>query len=156
MALTPRFTDAPAMLLAGIRRHHRMSEVARTIPAQWEEFRTMGLRDTRAPRAFGAICGTRGDEIEYMTAIEVDSFDDLPEGIGRMRVPAQHYAVFEHRGHISAVGPLWQAIMEDWLPASGYVDVETPAFELYDQRYDPETGAGGFEIWIPVARRPAV
>jgi AraC family transcriptional regulator len=41
----------------------------------------------------------------------------------------------------------------EWLPGSAFEDAETPAFELYDHRFDPETGAGGFEIWFPVRAR---
>ena len=149
----PRFTDAPAMLLVGIRRHHRVSDAGATVPPQWDEFRSMGLRPDRAPRAFGVMCGTNGDEFEYMTALEVASFDDAPAGIVRMRVPAQHYAVFRHDGHVSAIGETWRAIMEEWLPQSDYEDAETPAFEVYDRCFDPETGNGGFEIWLPVRRR---
>ena len=148
----PRFVEAPGMLLAGIRRHHKMSEATSTIPAQWQEFRSLGLRETRAPRAFGVICGYEGDHFEYMTALEVDDFDQVPQWLGRMRVPPQTYAVFWHEGHVSTLGSSWQIIAEEWLPNSDYVDAETPAFELYDQRFDPETGNGGAEIWFPVKR----
>ena len=148
--LDPRFASAPAMLLAGIRRHHAMTDAHHTISAQWQEFRTSGFRDTRAPRAFGVICGTDGERFEYMTALEVDSFDDLPAGFGRMRVPAQNYAVFLHRGHVSGLADLWRRIAAEWLPASEYDDAETPAFEIYDDRFDPETGSGDVEIWFPV------
>jgi len=33
-----RFADAPAMLLAGIRRHHSFADVSQNIPVQWQEF----------------------------------------------------------------------------------------------------------------------
>jgi AraC family transcriptional regulator len=120
---------------------------------QWAEFRDSAIRDTRAPHAFGVICGNDGQRVEYMTAIEVADFESLPGDTGRMRVPAQHYAVFATKDHVSAAADLWPRIMFEWLPASDYEDAETPAFELYTQSYDPETGDGGFEIWFPVRRR---
>jgi len=29
---------------------------------------------------------------------------------------------------------------------------DAPNFERYDERFDPLTGNGGFEIWVPVTR----
>jgi AraC family transcriptional regulator len=31
------------------------------------------------------------------------------------------------------------------------VPVRAAEFERYDERFDPATGQGGFEIWIPLA-----
>jgi predicted transcriptional regulator YdeE len=36
------------------------------------------------------------------------------------------------------------------LPASAYERVDAPNFERYDEAFDPKTGAGEVEIWIPV------
>lgn len=152
-SLNPRFAEAPAMVLVGIRRHHKISEASATVPAQWQEFRALGLRSTRAPRAFGVYCQAQGDTFEYMTALEEKDVEDSRASLGRIRVPAQRYAVFLYKGHVSGLGELWQRVLEEWLPASDYVDAETPAFELYDSRFDPETGAGEVEVWCPVKPR---
>ncbi|PYT97708.1 MAG: hypothetical protein DMG38_18645 [Acidobacteria bacterium] len=42
-----------------------------------------------------------------------------------------------------------------WLPDSGYqpaaADAETPAFfERYSEEFDPQTGMGGIEVWVPI------
>jgi len=44
------------------------------------------------------------------------------------------------------------AIWNSWLPQSGYVAADAPGLERYDERFNPETGLGGFEIWIPVRK----
>jgi AraC family transcriptional regulator len=36
------------------------------------------------------------------------------------------------------------------LPASGLTVADAPNFERYDENFDPLTGNGGFEIWVPV------
>jgi AraC family transcriptional regulator len=36
------------------------------------------------------------------------------------------------------------------LPASGLKAADAPNFERYDANFDPVTGNGGLEIWIPV------
>ena len=45
------------------------------------------------------------------------------------------------------------AIWNSWLPQSGYVATDAPGLERYDERFNPETGLGGFEIWILVRKQ---
>lgn len=150
---SPRFESAPGMLLAGVRRHHRLSEVAHSMTQQWQDFMKLRLPHVRGTRAYGAYCGMTDDGFEYLAGVEVDGFDDLPAEVGRVRIPPQQYAVFTHAGNVSQIGSTWERIWREWLPASGYEDAETPPFELYDERFDPATGEGGLEIWFPVRRR---
>mgnify|MGYP003409082453 CR=1 FL=1 len=37
-----------------------------------------------------------------------------------------------------------------WLPISGMKAADAPSFERYDEKFDPATGNGGLEIWVPV------
>lgn len=140
------------MLLAGLRRQHTMAGAGTSVPEQWNEFRSLGSIDASGRTVYGAICGSDGDGFEYMTGVQVDSFDGVGEDVGRMRVPAQEYAVFTHRGRISEVSALWQHIWRDWLPRSGYEDAETPPLERYGSGFNAEMGDGEFEIWFPVRR----
>lgn len=145
-----RFDSAPETLVAGIRRNHSMTEAQTTVPRQWAEFWDLGLQEADGRRAFGAYCSMSAEGFEYMTGVEVEDFEDLPSGIGRMRIPAQQYAVFAHTENVSNIGRTWQQIWRNWLPESGFEDAHTPPFELYDERFDPDTGEGGLEVWFPV------
>jgi predicted transcriptional regulator YdeE len=40
--------------------------------------------------------------------------------------------------------------VNSWPPQSGYQAADAPGLERYDEKFNPETGLGGFEIWIPV------
>jgi ribosomal protein S18 acetylase RimI-like enzyme len=99
------------------------------------------------------VCGSdqAARTFEYMCGVEVAAFDAIPRELGRMRVPAQRYAVFTHRGHVAALRATWDAIWREWLPRSGEHPANTPDFERYDARFDPQTGSGEIEIWFPVA-----
>lgn len=145
-----RFDSAPAMLVAGIRRHHGMSDAQSTIARQWDDFRRTGMT---GDRLLGVYCGMSADGFEFLSGVEVEDFEGLPADAGRVRIPAQDYAVFEHVGPISELGSTWQRIWKDWLPGSGRADAETPPFEVYGPRFDPDTGEGGLEIWFPVRVR---
>jgi AraC family transcriptional regulator len=149
-----RYEDGRAMLLAGLRRQHAFDAAAATIPAQWQAFGELGeLPGRRDTVAYGVICGSdpAARTFEYMCGMEVESFDALPREIGRMRVPAQRYAVFTHRGHVSTLRATWDAVWHRWLPASGQHAADTPDFERYDARFDWRTGTGEVEIWFPIA-----
>jgi len=148
-----RFADGEAMLLAGLRREHTYAGAVRTIPLQWRDFRAMGsLPGRRGAVTYGVICGSAPERetFEYMSGMEVAGFDGLPEGVGRMRVPAVRYAVFVHETGAATLSAKWEAIFNGWLPRSGFVSAETPDFERYDDRFDPETGTGEIEIWVGV------
>ena len=149
-----RFADGHAMQMAGLRRHHTFDDAATTIPEQWEEFAALGtLPGQQGATTYGVICGSVPAEgrFEYMCAVEVVAFEGLPPGVGRMRVPAQRYAVFTHRGHVAGLRATWDAIWQQWLPHSGFRPANTPDFERYDERYDARTASGEIEIWFPIA-----
>jgi len=53
-------------------------------------------------------------------------------------------------GHISGIRGTWATIWNKALPESGYQLADAPDFERYDENFDPRTGMGGVEIWIPI------
>ncbi|HSB11377.1 MAG TPA: GyrI-like domain-containing protein [Blastocatellia bacterium] len=149
-----RYESGRPMLLSGLRRQHPFSESGRSLPAQWEQFRSIGQIPGRlGANVYGVMCGHNSDGFEYMCAVEVESFAALPDGFGRMRVQAQDYGVFEHRGHVSTIRTTWERIFE-WLSTSAsYQSANKPDFEVYRETFDSHTGVGGVEIWISIARR---
>jgi AraC family transcriptional regulator len=150
--LPDRFEDGPARLMGGVRQHHSFATAARDIPGQWMQLHSMGLLPGPVEDvSYGIVCQTNvvAGTFEYMAASEVPSFDDVPEG-GRLRLPAAHYAVFNHPGDISTLRETFAAIWQ-WLPASGWRAAPTPNFERYGPGYDPVAKAGDIEVWIAVA-----
>jgi len=151
--LPPDFRERPAFLLAGVREHHAFADAASTIPAQWQRFRRLTIPNTvDAGVRYGAGCGTdlAAGRFEYMCGVQVADFAGIGPELGRMRVPAQRYAVFTHRGGVGALHQAWTVIWEEWLPSSGCVPADTPDVELYDDRFTPRTGEGVIEIWFPI------
>jgi len=86
--------------------------------------------------------------------VEVSSSSGLPGDFSVITIPAQKYAVFPHRGHVSELRETLDGI-DKWLPGSGLEaacgSAETPSFfERYSEEFDPRTGMGGMEVWIPI------
>lgn len=143
------------MLLAGLRAEHQFETLHLTIPAQWERFRALGAIQGRVGGVrYGAMCGTdlAKQRLEYMCAVEVGSFNALPKSMGRMRVPAAHYAVFTHLGPVTGLPVTWKAIWERWVPTAGCTLAPTPDFERYGDGFDVATMSGDTEIWLPIVR----
>jgi AraC family transcriptional regulator len=148
----PRFENNGPLLIAGLGERYTC-ETAAGIPAQWQRFQPYigNLAGQVGNTAYGVSCNSDGaGNFDYICGVEVRDFSDLPPALSPIRVPAQKYAVFSHRDHISAIRRTWSTIWNQWLPQSGYEVLDAPDFERYDQRFDPKTGIGGLEIWIPI------
>lgn len=50
---------------------------------------------------------------------------------------------------------LWTALWTRWAPDCGLRLSCAPCFERYTPEYNPRTGLGGMEIWIPLEGSPA-
>ncbi len=147
-----RYENGRPMLLGGLRRYYAFAESSKNISEQWQQFEPLiPLSGQIGTTAYGVMCGHDADGFEYMCGVEVESFTGLPNDLGRMRVTAQHYAVFLHREHVSTIRTTWERILKEWLPHASYQSADKPAFEVYDQRFDPRTGLGGVEIWLSVS-----
>ncbi len=151
----PRFVDAPAMTVAGMTARYT-DDSSGGIPSQWQRFAPwIGRVPGQAgPVAYG-VCYNYDEEsgnIEYLSGVEVKGDgNSLPKELTSVKLPAHRYAVFTHRGHISTIRGTWAAIFREWVPKSGQKPTESPSFERYDERFDPKTGNGELEIWLPVS-----
>jgi AraC family transcriptional regulator len=148
----PRIETGRTLLIAGLGQRYRF-ETNQGIPQQWEKFAPhIGHVTGQVGNvAYGVCCNSDGaGNFEYVAGVEVTSFDDVPAEFSRVRIPVQRYAVFSHRAHISRMRATFYTIWNKWLPASGYEHADAPDFERYDERFDPRTGNGVVEIWVPI------
>ncbi|MDA9532219.1 AraC family transcriptional regulator [Bradyrhizobium sp. CCBAU 25338] len=152
----PRFETAKAFLVAGPAERISCDNGA-MIPGLWQRFH-QEIADIPArvgqgknQVAYGVCCnGDDAGNFDYIAGVEVADFSDLPRRFGRIRIPEQRYAVFTHTEHVASIRRTVNTIWNQWLPASGLRAADAPNFERYDETFDPATGNGGFEIWLPV------
>ena len=148
----PRFETSKPLLIAGVGERYTCENGA-AIPAQWQRFhQSVDRIPGRVGKvAYGVCCnGDDAGNFDYIAGVEVADFSDLPREFSRVRVPQQRYAVFAHREHISTIRRTVNTIWNQWLPSSGLKAADAPNFERYDENFDPQTGNGGLEIWVPV------
>lgn len=143
----PRIEISRSILIAGIGERFN-DETSANIPALWQRF---GPHLEHGQTAYGVLCNPQDDgTIEYICGMEVSSLTGLSETWHYVRIPERRYAVFSHRDHISGIRRTWQSIYHLWLPKSGYTVARAPEFEKYGPAFNPVTGLGGVEIWIPI------
>lgn len=147
-----RFETSKAMLVAGLGERVSQDNAA-GIPGLWQRFHQylQNLPGRIGPVAYGVCCnGDDAGNFDYIAGVEVVDFSDLPREFSRVRIPEQRYAVFTHGDHVSTIRRTINAIWNQWLPSSGHKMADAPTFERYDEKFDPATGNGGFEIWVPI------
>jgi AraC family transcriptional regulator len=148
----PRFVSGVPMLLVGLSERHSFG-ATQGIPAQWQRFMACygEISDKAAKIPLGVSTNMDDDgNFEYVCAVEVSRVSELPRGLTQLRVPAQHYAVFQHLDHVSTLAATYSAIWNNWLPAHDHPAADGPSLERHLETFDPQTGLGGVEIWIPV------
>jgi predicted transcriptional regulator YdeE len=151
----PTFQSGPELQIAGINRSYT-PETRTSIPQQWEEFvpRAASIPGQNGAEYYGVCWNTRpGCQFDYLTGVAVNDAAKLPAGMTSVTLSARRYAVFVHRGHVSAIGNTIDTIWVQWAPeCSLKVAAGAPCFERYTAAFNPRTGLGGMEIWIPLEK----
>ena len=144
----PAIRDRDAFRVVGYALACRNMDIS-AIPGLWRRFNAWEAENGQADTAYGVSYdhGTDGD-FRYLAGMEMPA---LPEGLEAVEIPASRYAVFTHDG---SIGDLPRTIYTIWnkaLPDAGLDPATGPEFEVYDSRFDPITGRGIVEVWIPLA-----
>lgn len=150
----PRYENASEKLIAGFNATYTFA-AREKIPEQWHRFAPyLG----KVPGQVGAdsygVCWNYvpGKGFDYLTGVEVKCEVGLPNDFTSVRLAECRYAVFTHTKHVSAIPQTLDAIWTKWLPSSDQRPAlgPAPSFERYTSAFDPKTGIGGIEIWVPL------
>ncbi len=154
---TPRYEKLHDLAIVGISRYYPFEKVGE-IPDQWQSFAPLipQVAISGSPATYGVIYNGGDNSFDYLCGVELLAGNQAPKGMVSMIVPAQSYAVFWHAGHVATLRETCDAIWSDWLPSSDKAVVEAPWFERYGDQFNPTTGSGGLEVWIPVSDQSAM
>lgn len=152
----PRMENGKALRIAGLREHYT-SETMMKLPELWQRLAPhIGNVPGQVGMLAYGLCfnALSPDGMDYLTGVEVSSTLGLPGEFSVATIPAQKYAVFSHREHVSKLYETLDAI-HTWLPGSGLEVSGGSAgapdfFERYSEEFDPRTGMGGMEVWVPI------
>jgi AraC family transcriptional regulator len=148
----PRLENGRAIVMAGLSERYDNDSSA-GIPAQWQRFVPyLGSISGQMGRVAYGVISRAGDTglFDYLCGVEVSDAARVPEELVRLRIPEQRYVVFTHRDHISRIRSTFHTIFNRWLPDSEFVLADAATMERYGEEFDPRSGFGGVEIWVPV------
>lgn len=146
----PETRDRKAFRVEGLSKTCSFENIS-AIPRLWQSFNAReGYVDRAVPgAAYGVCCDMEtSGHFRYVAGVEAMG---KTEGMDFVDVPDGRYAVFTHTGHISDLPKTVYTIWNKSLPDLGLEAAKAPDFQRYDERFDPETGRGAVEIWIPVS-----
>jgi AraC family transcriptional regulator len=155
-ALTPRIENRKALLIAGSQRHYSLENVG-DIPSQWQSL-PFGRIPCQVGHAAYGVCNNAvegGSDFDYLAGVEVSTLAGLPSEFAHISIAGGKYAIFPHRDHVSKLKETIDMIMRTWRPASRDLLVaprpgEAQMIEYYGEDFNPATGMGQMEIWLPV------
>ena len=149
----PKIKERDAFRVIGLSTHCTFEDVS-AIPLLWQTFneREDDIPSAVSGAAYGVCCDAdEAGRFRYVAGMETTAATGIPECMDTVSIPANRYAVFTHSGHVSDLPKTVYTIWNKALPDAGLEPKQAPDFELYDRRFDPLTGRGVVEIWIPVA-----
>lgn len=87
---------------------------------------------------------------ERWAAVEVTSFEHIPEEMEKYTMDGGEYAVFKHKGPASSFYNTLMYIFGEWLPNSKYALDNRVHFELLQEDYSPIDPNAEEDVYIPI------
>ncbi len=149
----PRIVDAPTILLAGLLGRFPQGPSTNGIPALWQRFTPFmqAIPFQKPGMPIGVTRDTDEDcGFEYIAGLEVTKFGEMPAELEQLEITPRSYAVFDHVLHIAKIPETYRAIWDEALLQTGRKAVFAPVIERHKPAFNPRTGEGGVEIWMPL------
>lgn len=91
-------------------------------------------------------------EFVKWATVEVNSFEDIPDGMKSFVMNEGLFAVFDYKGS-SSDNSIFQYIFSKWLPNSNYILDNRPHFEVLGSKYKNNDPNSEEEIWVPIREK---
>ncbi|MBY0122910.1 GyrI-like domain-containing protein [Bacillus sp. S/N-304-OC-R1] len=92
----------------------------------------------------------RPTDFTYYSSVEVSKFNEVPEGMVALTIPAATYAVFTHKGSTDKVGDTIIHARKTIVESGYSIKKDAFWFELYDKRYNPNSDQSEFDLYFPI------
>ncbi|WNG51610.1 GyrI-like domain-containing protein [Archangium minus] len=149
--------------LVGIKVVGRTQELSQRVPPAWLELtrKMEAIRHKVDPGLFYGVTPEsdhlndgQGGVYSYWVATEVSAFEEVPEGMTTLSVPAQRYAVATCKGGPEQIEAAYIGLAQ-WVAAAGrQARADAYGFELYDvrrQRPTPPYETFDYDIYKPLS-----
>ncbi|MES2934476.1 MAG: effector binding domain-containing protein [Pseudomonadota bacterium] len=137
LKMQANIVNLPAFTVVGM--EYRSSDAHDSIPAMWQRYLP---RENEIPAidpsvSYGVCCPQGESQFRYIAGLEVSSDAAVPEGMVRVTVPAQKYAVFTHTGPTTEIITTFQTIYGKLLAEQNLHAAAGTVIDLerYDERF---------------------
>jgi AraC family transcriptional regulator len=148
----PRFENGERLSIAGLGARYSF-EASEGIPDQWRRFgpHIGHVPGQLTPQTYGVSFNfDEAGTFTYVAGVRVRDFSEIPGEFATVVIEPRRYAVFKHNGHVIGLHRSHYTIMNDWAPKNEFAIASAANFELYHQDFDPVSGLGTIEIWMPL------
>lgn len=148
----PRYEQLGQLDIVGLPKNFT-AETRDQIPLLWERFaKWIGHVPHQVNNVtYGVVRNNdKGRGFYYMAGVAVSATTAVPDDLRLVQLPAQSYAVFTHQGPVSQLFQTMCAIYTQWVPSTSDELSDSACFELYGEDFDPQTGLGTIEVWLPI------
>ncbi|HZW13200.1 MAG TPA: AraC family transcriptional regulator [Noviherbaspirillum sp.] len=147
--------DVPPMKVAYLR---HIGPYGPSISAFWKDvvYPWMAVNALLGRERYGVVHDDPGitppDKCRYDACIEVSTDFDTRRRFSTTTLPGGRYATVKFTDHPVRIAAAWNAILHDWLPASGYQVDARPCFEFYAASFVQDLETKGFcsTVCVPV------
>ncbi|MDI9319106.1 MAG: GyrI-like domain-containing protein [Phycisphaerales bacterium] len=160
--MTPHIVTIKAKMLVGI--HLEMSLSNNKTVELWQRF--MPMRNTITNPVHTDLISLQdyGADFDFKdfsphiffkkwAALEVQNFNDVPQGMQAYTITGGLYAIFLYKGDPRSGASFFDYIFNTWLPRSAYCVDNRPHFEILGSRYKHNDPNSEEEVWIPIRIR---
>jgi AraC family transcriptional regulator len=137
------------MKYRGKNENQEIPQLWRDYGARWREIKHLVNQEI----AYGVMdnFNEASGEFDYVAGMEVESIEDLPEGMVGLDVPAQTYAIFPCT--LPKIREVYDYALHQWLPQSPYQHTGGVEFELYDEDFNPQDPSSEFYYYMPIKEK---
>lgn len=149
----PRFEQGPRLIIVGLNERYN-AETRVKIPDQWHQFAPhIGQVPGQlgGHTAYGVVWNAnQNGDFDYLAGVQVAEGNSTPSGFTQVEIAPRRYAIFTHNQHVSSLPQTIDTIWSKWAPDCGLKIAKAPCYERYTEEFNPQTGLGGMEMWIPL------
>lgn len=158
ITMEPYFETKEALTFIGIGQDFNLTEPNK-ISELWDQFllKKHLIQNVLREDAYGLCYAPKEKEtlsnlFHYTAALRVSPDAAVPEGMEKIQIEDQEYAVFTHNGSSDTLSTTNDYIWKTWLPKSGLELSDAPDIEIYGEKWSAETASSEMKILVPICR----
>ena len=149
--MEPRIIFKPAFTVVGLLQDK--DDIDTSVEGLWE---SLGARLSEIigadPDVGFEVHFMEEDGHRYLVGFAVLKQSTVPKGMTAINFDAYNYAVIPHQGSLDGIADTLAGFDSDWLPTSGYQRDEATYFEVYDDRFVPNSPDSLISIYVPLRK----